>query len=218
MTGTRLSPILERIGKIGVVPVIVIDEAAKAVPLAQALLVGGIGCIEITLRTPAGIEAIRQIAEQVPDLLVGAGTVLSVEQAEAAVAAGARFVVSPGFDDDIVDWCQARGVDVLPGAVTPTEITHARRKGVYVVKFFPADMYGGPRAAKSLGDPFADVRFVVTSGVNADTLAAYLNVPSILACGGSWVAPRALIDGEQFDEITRLAFQAAETVRQVRGG
>jgi 2-dehydro-3-deoxyphosphogluconate aldolase/(4S)-4-hydroxy-2-oxoglutarate aldolase len=198
--------------------VIVIDDAINAVPLARALLAGGIDCIEIALRTDAGIDAIRQIAAQVPDLLVGAGTVLSVTQAEAAVDAGARFIVSPGFDDDIVDWCQARGVDVLPGAVTPTEITHARKKGVYVLKFFPADLYGGPRAAKALGEPFGDVRFVVTSGVNADTLADYLNVPSILACGGSWVAPRSLIGAGDFDQIARLAREAADTVRRVRGG
>jgi 2-dehydro-3-deoxyphosphogluconate aldolase/(4S)-4-hydroxy-2-oxoglutarate aldolase len=217
MVQPTLSTVLARIGAIGVVPVIVIRDAAQAVPLARALLEGGIGCIEITLRTAAGIEAIRRIAAEVPQMLVGAGTVLSLEQAEAAVEAGARFIVSPGFDDDIVGWCQARSIDVLPGAVTPTEITHARKQGVFVVKFFPADIYGGAAAIKALSGPFADVRFIPTSGVNADTLAAFLSVPAILACGGSWVAPRDLIDAGRYDEITRLAQAAADTVKQVRG-
>lgn len=217
MSQPTLSTVLARIGAIGVVPVIVIRDAAQAVPLARALLEGGIGCIEITLRTAAGIEAIRRIAAEVPDMLVGAGTVLSLEQAEAAVEAGARFIVSPGFDDDIVGWCQARSIDVLPGAVTPTEITHARKQGVFVVKFFPADIYGGAAAIKALSGPFADVRFIPTSGVNAETLAAFLSVPAILACGGSWVAPRDLIDAGRYDEITRLAQAAADTVKQVRG-
>lgn len=217
MSQPTLSPVLARLGVIGVVPVIVLRDAAQAVPLARALLEGGIGCIEITLRTAAGVEAIRQIAAEVPDMLVGAGTVLSLEQAEAAVEAGAQFIVAPGFDDDLVDWCQARGLDVLPGAVTPTEITHARQKGIFVVKFFPADIYGGAAAVKALSGPFADVRFIPTSGVNADTLAGFLKVPAILACGGSWVAPRELIDAGRYDEITRLARAAADTVKQVRG-
>jgi 2-dehydro-3-deoxyphosphogluconate aldolase/(4S)-4-hydroxy-2-oxoglutarate aldolase len=218
MTHAALSPQLEKIGRIGVVPVIVINDAKKAAPLANALLAGGIGCIEITLRTAAGVEAIREIAHHVPDMLVGAGTVLSVEQAVEAVNAGARFIVSPGFDDDIVDWCKTRGVDVLPGAVTPTEITFARKKGIHVVKFFPADLYGGPAAIKSLSGPFADIRFIPTSGVNADTLADFLKVPAILAAGGSWVATSSLIDGERYDEITRLSQAASDIVRQVRGG
>lgn len=217
MSQPTLSTVLARIGAIGVVPVIVLRDAPQAVPLARALLEGGIGCIEITLRTAAGIEAIRRIAAEVPQMLVGAGTVLSLEQAEAAVEAGARFIVSPGFDDDIVGWCQARSIDVLPGAVTPTEITHARKQGVFVVKFFPADIYGGAAAIKALSGPFADVRFIPTSGVNAETLAAFLSVPAILACGGSWVAPRDLIDAGRYDEITRLAQAAADTVKQVRG-
>lgn len=217
MSQPTLSPTLQQIAAIGIVPVIVIRDAAQAVPLARALHAGGVGCIEITLRTDAGIEAIRQISTQLPDVLVGAGTVLSVAQAEAAVDAGAKFIVAPGFDDALVDWCQARGVDVLPGAVTPTEITHARNKGVFVLKFFPSDVYGGPAAIKSLSAPFADVRFIPTSGINADTLADYLKVPAILACGGSWIAPRDRIDAGDFDAITRLARAASDTVRQVRG-
>lgn len=210
------SAVMQQIGAIGVVPIIILNNANKATELARALLNGGVGCVEITLRTDAGVEAIRQIAQQVPEMLVGAGTVLSIEQAEAAVEAGARFIVTPGFDDDLVDWCQTQSVDILPGAVTPTEITHARKKGIFTVKFFPADLYGGPNGVKSLSGPFRDVRFVVTSGVNAETLASYLKIPTIFACGGSWIAPANLIDEEQFEAITKLAREAAETVKQIR--
>lgn len=211
------SAVMQQIGTAGVIPIIVLNDVSKAVELARAILAGGIGCVEITLRTAVGIDAIHQIAQAVPEILIGAGTVLSIDQAEVAVAAGARFIVTPGFDDDVVSWCQSHDVHILPGAVTPTEITHARKKGIFTIKFFPADLYGGPNAVKSLSGPFNDMQFVVTSGVNADTLASYLKVPAILACGGSWIAPSTLIDDGEFEVITRLAREAAETVKLIRG-
>ena len=212
-----MNRVFEQLGEIGVIPVIRIDRAEDAAPLARALLEGGLGTAEITFRTAAAAEAIGRIAREVPDILVGAGTVLTVQQAEQAVAAGARYVVSPGFDAAVVDWCQARNIAVLPGAVTPTEITMALAKGLRMLKFFPAEEMGGARMLKALYGPYQEVRFVPTSGINAAKLPEYLALPNVVACGGSWMATAAMIAAGQFAEIARVAAEARSIVAQARG-
>lgn len=208
---------MERFRKTGVVPVVVIENAKDALPTAKALLDGGIDVMEVTMRTAAGLDAIRQVAKDCPEMLVGAGTVLTLEQTKACVEAGAKFIVSPGFDPDVVAWCVEREIPVLPGCVTPTEIMAAKKLGVNVVKFFPAGVYGGLKAMKNLAGPFGDVKFVPTGGVSGENLAEYLSAPFIHAVGGSWVCAKADISAGNFDKITELARQASDIVAQCRG-
>lgn len=211
------SGIIEKLGQIGLIPVIALDRSEDAVPLARALLAGGIACAEITFRTLAAVEAMRQIAASLPDVLLGAGTVLTVQQAAQAVEAGADYIVSPGFDPAVVDWCLEQKVAVLPGVATPTEIIMALNKGLTTLKFFPAEEIGGIRLLKAFSAPYQEVRFVPTGGINASNLAAYLALPNVAACGGSWVASRPMIAQGRFEEITRLAGEARALVRQARG-
>jgi 2-dehydro-3-deoxyphosphogluconate aldolase/(4S)-4-hydroxy-2-oxoglutarate aldolase len=213
-----MSSVLDRLGDVGVIPVIKIEDERHALPLAKALLEGDLPCAEITLRTGAGIGAIRQIAAEVPEVLVGAGTVLTVEQAEQAVAAGAQYIVSPGFDPEILDWCVQQGVVVVPGAVTPTEINMALKKGLYILKFFPAQAYGGVATLKALSDPYVGVKFIPTGGISPDNLPEYLRLGNVYACGGSWMAPSGLIAEERFDAISQLAREARTLARQIRLG
>ena len=212
-----MTEVLSELGRLGVVPVVRIDKAADAAPLGKALIAGGLSCAEITFRTAAAEEAIRSLASAFPELLLGAGTVLTLDQAKKAVAAGARFIVSPGFSPALVDWCQSSGVPVLPGVATPTDIMMALEKGLSIVKFFPAEAFGGVATLKALSAPFGGVRFVPTGGINARNLADYLSLPSVHACGGSWMVEGKLLAGGQFDEITRLSAEARAIVRQVRG-
>jgi len=205
------------LSQIGVVPVITIDEPQQAVPLARALLDGGIGCVEITLRTSSAEEAIQMIHSKCPEMLTGAGTVLTVQQVEQAVRAGARFIVSPGFDPSVVDWCQEHEVPVLPGVATPTEINMALARGLQLLKFFPAEELGGVRMLKALRAPYSEVKFVPTGGIASHNLAQYLNLTNVAACGGSWMATKSLISDRNFDEITRLAREARAIVKQARG-
>jgi len=184
--------------------------------LGAALLAGGLPCAEITFRTEAAAAAIAALISAFPEMLVGAGTVMTIEHAEAAIAAGSRFIVTPGFDAEIVDWCSAHDVPVAPGVMTPTEINMAVRKGLRFLKFFPAEPAGGVRALTAIGAAYPDIEFMPTGGIDSDNLAAYLRLPMVSACGGSWVAPRALIANGDFDEIERLAAAAVETVRQAR--
>ena len=188
-------------------PVVVLDDAAAALQLGAAIRAGALSSIEITLRTSAAIAAIAALAGE-GDLLVGAGTVLTAAQAEAAVAAGASFIVSPGVSAAVVTWCRNAGVPVIPGVATPTDIQAALDLGIDVVKFFPADINGGLPAIKALAAPFADVKFVPTGGVSAQNLAAYLEHPSVLAVGGSWMVARSLIAGHDWDGITALVAAA----------
>ncbi len=199
---------LTRLGNCGVVPVVVIDDAKDAVPTAKALLAGGVDVMEITLRTAAGLEAIKQVAENCPEICVGAGTVLTMEQAKQAVEAGAKFIVSPGFDRELVIWCISSGVAVTPGCVTPTEITEALNLGLKVLKFFPANIYGGLPAMKALSGPFGDVKFIPTGGVSDKNLSEYVSVPFIHAVGGSWLCAKADIAAGKFDKITALCAEA----------
>lgn len=192
-----------------VIPVVVIDDAAAAPALAAALLRGGIRSAEITLRTPAGLEAIRAITgDSDPAFTVGAGTVLDVDQFDAVVAAGATFVVSPGLDPAIVERAHDRGIQVLPGVATATEVQHARRLGVRTVKFFPADRLGGLPTISALAAPFSDMEFVPSGGVSAANMAEYLSHSSVPAVSGSWMVTRKLIVGREFDRIEALSREA----------
>lgn len=213
-----MNNILQQLGQLGLVPVVAIDRAEDAPKLGQALLDGGLPCAEITFRTAAAREAIRLMAAECPEVLVGAGTVLSVEQAEQAVSAGAKFIVSPGFDPDVVDWCLANKVAVTPGVVTPTEIALALKKGVNVLKFFPAEAAGGVKLLKAIAAPYGGVKFIPTGGISANNLADYLSLPMVHACGGSWMVKKQLISDGAFDIITQLAGEAVSVVQHIRQG
>jgi len=205
--------VLERLAASIVVPVVVIDDAKDAVPTAKAMLAGGIDVMEITFRTAAAPEAIKAVAESCPEVLVGAGTVLNVEQAKKAVEMGAKFIVSPGFDAGVVGWCIENGIAVTPGCVTPTEITAAVNMGINVIKFFPANVYGGLNAMKNLAAPFVGIKFLPTGGVNAANIKEYVDAPFIHAVGGSWVCPKADIAAGNFEKITDLCAEARAAAR-----
>ncbi|MFA5044274.1 MAG: bifunctional 4-hydroxy-2-oxoglutarate aldolase/2-dehydro-3-deoxy-phosphogluconate aldolase [Kiritimatiellia bacterium] len=201
---------LKQIGDMGIVPVVKIDNAKDAVPLARALAAGGLPVAEITFRTAAAEEAIRNIAAGAPEVLLGAGTVLTVDQAERAIKAGARFIVTPGFSPTVVKFCAERGIPITPGIATPTEIQMALEHNLEVVKFFPADAFGGVKTLKALSAPFGAVKFIPTGGISAANLAEYIVFPKVLACGGSWMVKDELIKQGQFAEITRLTREAID--------
>jgi len=205
------------IGAARVLPVVVLGDAAGAGPLADALLVGGLHCVEVTFRTGAAADAIRTMAERT-DLLVGAGTVLTAEQVDRAVAAGARFVVSPGFGLPVVRRCQEVGVPVFPGVATPTEIMMALDAGLETVKFFPAGELGGAAMVKALSAPFRSVRFIPTGGVNTGNLADYLALPSVLAVGGTWMVAPDLLAAGDWAEVTRRAAAAVAAATAAEEG
>ena len=196
-----------------IVPVIVLDSPERAVPLRDALAQGGLPCAEITFRTAAAEEAIRRVAEAGGDFLVGAGTVLTPEQAARARAAGAAFVVAPGFNARVVDWCLEHDVPVYPGVATPSEIEAALEKGLDVVKFFPAEPLGGLRYLKAVAAPYGGVGFIPTGGVGAENLADWLAFDRVVACGGSWMAPKAWIEAGEFARITQEVERAMSIVR-----
>ena len=212
-----MSEIIKQLGEIGIIPVVAIEDAATAVSLGQALVDGGLPCAEITFRTAAAAEAIRNMSAAFPDMLVGAGTVLTVGQAETAKAAGAKFIVTPGFDAAVVDWCLANDMPITPGVMTPTEINMALNKGITLVKFFPAEAAGGIKALKAIGGPYAGVKFIPTGGISAANLADYLSLPMVHACGGSFMVAKQMITAGQFDEITALAKTAVSIVQSTRG-
>jgi 2-dehydro-3-deoxyphosphogluconate aldolase/(4S)-4-hydroxy-2-oxoglutarate aldolase len=212
-----MKEVLDTLGRLGLVPVVKIERAEDAVELGRALLAGGLPCAEITFRTPAAEEAIRRIATSLPDIVLGAGTVLSVDQADRAVSAGAKFIVSPGFNHKVVDWCLGNEISVTPGVATPTEIDMALDKGLDILKFFPAEALGGIETLKAIAAPYGDVKFIPTGGINRDNLADYLAHPSVHCCGGSWLVKANLISAGKFDEITQLAREAVSVVRQIRG-
>ncbi len=209
-----MKKIWETLGQLGLIPIITIDRPEDAIPLARALLDGGIDCAEITFRTATAPEAIRSITGQFREMFVGAGTVLTMQQAEQAVRSGAHYIVSPGFDATIVDWCLERNIPMLPGVATPTEIMMALKRGVTLLKFFPAEELGGVRMLKALSGPFPGVRFIPTGGINATNLPAYLALPNVVACGGSWMTTRSMIAEGRFDEIARLVGEGRELVRR----
>ena len=210
--------VLQKIGELGVVPVIAIDDAADAPKLGQALLDGGLPCAEITFRTAAAPEAIALMTAACPDVLVGAGTVMTVAQAQRAAEAGAKFVVTPGFDDDVVNWCIEHDMPITPGVVTPTEINMALKKGLNVVKFFPAEASGGVKTLKAIAAPYQDVKYIPTGGISAGNLSDYLSLASVLACGGSWMVKKDLISAGEFGQISAMVREAVALVQQIREG
>jgi 2-dehydro-3-deoxyphosphogluconate aldolase/(4S)-4-hydroxy-2-oxoglutarate aldolase len=199
---------LKQLGKIGIIPVIKIDDPDKAAPLAKALIEGGIPCAEVTFRTAHGEEAIRRIRAEVPDILLGAGTVLTAGQVENAVSAGAAFIVSPGFNPKVVDYCIERGIPVTPGCSGPSDIEQALERGLDVVKFFPAEQAGGLDYIKAVAAPYPGVRFIPTGGINAANIAKYTAYEKVLACGGSWMVQADLINTGNFSRITALCREA----------
>jgi 2-dehydro-3-deoxyphosphogluconate aldolase/(4S)-4-hydroxy-2-oxoglutarate aldolase len=209
------SALVERFAAMRLLPMIVIDDPDDAVPLARALSDGGLPCAEITLRTPRALEALRRIAGELPDMLIGAGTVLTPAQAAEARAAGARFVVAPGFNVGMVEFCQSVDLPVFPGVCTPTEIEMALSAGLSVLKFFPAEPIGGLAYLKAVAAPYRTVSFIPTGGISQSNLGSYLAFPRVVACGGSWLAPNDWIAAAQFDRIrdtTRAAVAIANSV------
>ena len=204
--------VLKRLAQSGVVPVVVLEDAKDAVPTAKAMLAGGIDVMEITFRTAAAADSIKAVAQECPDMVVGAGTVINLEQCKLAVECGAKFIVSPGYDEETVAWCCDNGIPVTPGCVIPTEIMMALKHGLKVLKFFPANVYGGLSAIKSLAGPFGGVKFIPTGGVNAQNLAEFISSPYIHAVGGSWICPKADIAAGNFDKITALCKEARKTL------
>lgn len=207
-----MNPVLERIASIGIVPVVRIDDVKTALPLAKALCAGGLPCAEITFRTAQAEEAIRLIAKGCPDMLVGAGTVLTTEQVDRAVAAGASFIVSPGLNPSIVRYCIEKGVPITPGTANASDIEAALELGLEVVKFFPAEVNGGIKAIKALAAPYTQVKFMPTGGVNEKNINDYLAFDRVIACGGSWMVDPALLAAERYDEIERLTREAVQTM------
>jgi 2-dehydro-3-deoxyphosphogluconate aldolase/(4S)-4-hydroxy-2-oxoglutarate aldolase len=200
-----------------IVPVIVIDDPDDAVPLARALVDGGLTCAEITFRTPRAAEAIGRISTAVPEIFVGAGTVLSPVQAATAWDAGAKFIVAPGFNPRVVDYCIAQGIPVYPGICTPTELEAALEKGLKTVKFFPAEPAGGLAFLKAMAAPYGAVGFMPTGGINLANLPNYLAYGRIVACGGSWMAPAEWINAKQFDRIRDESRRAADVAQKTQG-
>ena len=207
----------EKLEKFGVIPVIALDDPDDALPLAAALTDGGLSCAEVTFRTAAAEESIRRIAAAYPDMLVGAVTVLTTQQVDRAVAAGAKFIVSPGLNPNVVRHCLEKGVPAAPGCCTPSEIEQAIELGLSVVKFFPAEAMGGLKTIKALAAPYTGLRFMPTGGINASNLRSYLEYPRVLACGGSWMVSKELIRAHDFAQITELVRQATAIVRESRG-
>ncbi len=207
-----MNEIQRRMYEIGIIPVIAMEDANLAVPLANALVKGGIPAAEVTFRTAAGEEAIRQMAANCPEILVGAGTILNVEQAQRAVNAGAKFIVSPGFNQEVVDWCVENDVPIFPGCVNASDMTRACNSGLEIVKFFPAEASGGLNMIKNLAPVFPKLSFMPTGGVNTKNLLSYLNYDRIIGCGGTWMVKKDLIEGQKWDEITAICKDAVKTM------
>lgn len=199
-----------------VVPVVVLDDPKDALPLAKALTEGGLPCAEVTFRTEAAEESIRQMSREYPDMLVGAGTVLTTEQVDRATAAGARFIVSPGFDPEIVDYCLEKQIPVFPGCMTPSEVAQGVKRGLKVLKFFPAEQAGGLAMIKAMAAPYTTVKFMPTGGISAKNLKEYLSCDKILCCGGSWMVKKDLIRERKFDQIRDLAAEAKCLAEEAR--
>ena len=212
-----MNQILERIKKTGIIPVVVIEDKKYAEPLAEALCKGGLPCAEVTFRPAAAAEAIQLMKNAHPEMLVGAGTVLTIDQVDTAIAAGAEFIVSPGFDSVIVDYCLEKGIVVLPGCISPSEAAIAVRKGLSVIKFFPAEQAGGLPFIKAIAAPYTTLSFMPTGGINPENVKEYLKYDRIFACGGSWMVKAKLISEGRFDEIQKLTEEAAAIVKEIRG-
>ena len=210
--GNTMSDIYKKFHELGCIPVVAINDAKHAVPLARALTAGGLPIAEITFRTDAAEESIKRIAKEVPEVMLGAGTVLTIEQAERAVAAGADYLISPGIDPKVVGWCVDNNVPVTPGVACPSDIAMALDFGINVVKFFPAENLGGLSTMKAISGPYGMVKFIPTGGINAGNINSYLSWNKVVACGGSWMVKSDMIAAEQFDEIEALTREAVLTM------
>ena len=211
-----MNPILEQFQKLGIIPVVVIDDAKDAVPLAKALCAGGLPCAEVTFRTAAAKEAIKIMTETCPEMVVGAGTVLNAEQVDAAVEAGATFIVSPGLNPKVVKYCVDKGIPVTPGCSNPSDVEVAIELGLDVVKFFPAEQFGGIKTIKALAGPFGKLKFMPTGGISLGNLEEYISTKNIIACGGSFMVKESFIEEENWEEITRQCIEARRIVDKVR--
>lgn len=211
-----MSTVAEKIAGFGVVPVVVLEDVKDAAPLAKALVEGGLPCAEVTFRTAAAEESIRVMTTEYPDMFVGAGTVLTIEQVDRAVAAGAKFIVSPGFDPEIVDYCLEKEIPVFPGCITPSEVAQAVKRGLKVVKFFPAEQFGGVATIKAMAAPYVGLKFMPTGGVSTKNLESYLSCDKIIACGGSWMVKGDLVKAGKFDEIKNLTEEAVKLAASIR--
>ena len=216
-TPSDAADILGTLRRVGLNAVIVIEDAKDAVAMAKAISAGGLPCIEITMRTPAALESIRRIAAELPEVIIGAGTVLTPENARDARNAGAQFMVSPGLNPAMVDYCIDKGIPVYPGIATPTEIETALRHGLSVVKVFPSEALGGVAYLKAIPGPFGKLEFLTSGGITAANLADYLAYERVVACGGSWMAPQAMIISGQFDRIREETAKAVAIAATVKG-
>ena len=203
-----MKSIEERFAELKVVPVVVLNDVKDAAPLAKALVEGGLPCAEVTFRTDAAAESIRIMTEAYPDMLVGAGTVLTTEQVDRAVEAGAKFIVSPGFDPEIVDYCIGKNVPVFPGCISPSEVAQAVKRGLKIVKFFPAEQSGGLAMIKAMAAPYNMLKFMPTGGINTKNLKEYLACDKILCCGGSWMVKGDMVEAGEFEKIKKLTEEA----------
>ena len=208
---------LKKIGETGIIPVVVLNRVADAEPLAESLIKGGLPCAEVTFRTDAAEESIRAIAKKFPDMFVGAGTVLTTEQADRAVDAGAKFIVSPGLNPKVVEHCLKKNYPITPGIMTPSELEIALGFGLDVVKFFPAENAGGLKMIKAISAPYTMMKFMPTGGINTTNVRDYLACDKILACGGSWMVKGDLINAGDFAKIQELTKEAAAIVKEIRG-
>ena len=211
-----MKDVMKLIEKTGIIPVVVLDSAADALPLAGALVKGGLPCAEVTFRTAAAEESIRIMSENFPDMLIGAGTVLTTEQVDRAAAAGASFIVSPGTNPKVVRYCKEKNIPIIPGVCTPTEVEAVLELGLDTLKFFPAEAEGGLKMIKAMAAPYTTVRFMPTGGIDAANVGEYLSYNRIIACGGSWMVKGDLVKEGRFDEIERLTREAAELVKKYR--
>ena len=209
--------ISESIEKLGVVPVVVLNDANDAKPLAKALCEGGLPCAEVTFRTAAAKDSIKIMTDEYPDMIVGAGTVLTTEQVDEAMEAGAKFIVSPGFDAEIVDHCIKNKIPVFPGCITPSEVAQAVKRELKVVKFFPAEPAGGISMIKAMAAPYVGLKFMPTGGINAKNLEDYLSSDKIICCGGSWMVKGDLVKAGEFDKIRELTAEACKLVASIHG-
>ena len=212
-----MSELANKFREIGIIPVVVLDDAKDAAPLAKALVEGGLPCAEVTFRTAAAADAIKNMVEAYPEILVGAGTVLTTEQVDRAVEAGAKFIISPGLNPEVVKYCIEKDIPVTPGTQTPSEMETALSLGLDFVKFFPAEPAGGLKMIKAVAAPYVNLCFMPTGGINAGNVRDYLAYDRIVACGGSWMVPKNLVKEGKFDEIKELVAEAAAIVKEIRG-
>lgn len=210
-----MNKILEEIGLYKIVPVIIIDEVENSIPLANALIDGGLPVAEVTFRTKAAKESIEKIANEFPKMLLGAGTVLSVDQVKSAIDSGAKFIVSPGLNPKVVEYCLSNNIPITPGIATPTEVERALEFNLEVVKYFPAEALGGLNYLKAISAPFGNLRFIPTGGIDEKNLLGYVQFPKVLACGGSWMVKNELIKNKKFDEIKKLTSSALSIAKLI---